>query len=102
MGAVLVVALVLPWLLLAAVSWMLYQLIRQQGRILLAQEAMSTQLATVQSMLTGQYPQQQPQEVPTGLAVGEPAPDFALPDLDGRERRLEEFLGEPVLVGFFS
>ncbi|MFN7146018.1 MAG: aminotransferase class IV, partial [Myxococcota bacterium] len=34
--------------------------------------------------------------------VGEPAPDFALPDLDGVEHRLSEQLGNPVLLAYFA
>jgi peroxiredoxin len=36
------------------------------------------------------------------LEIGTKGPDFALPDLSGRERRLKEFLGKPLLVAFFS
>ena len=36
------------------------------------------------------------------LSVGDEAPDFALPDLDGRWRRLSERRGRPVLLTFFA
>jgi hypothetical protein len=35
------------------------------------------------------------------LAVGSAAPPFALPDQDGRERRLEEFRGRWLVLVFF-
>lgn len=35
-------------------------------------------------------------------AVGEPAPDFALPDLAGEEVRLSDFRGKPVFVQFWA
>lgn len=35
-----------------------------------------------------------------GLAAGTPAPDFRLPDLDGREHALTDFRGRPVLLVF--
>lgn len=34
--------------------------------------------------------------------AGEPAPDFALADLDGRTHRLSEQLGHPVLLAYFA
>lgn len=39
---------------------------------------------------------------PAALPVGTPAPAFVLPDLAGRERKLEEFLGKPLVLTFFS
>jgi peroxiredoxin Q/BCP len=35
------------------------------------------------------------------IAHGDPAPDFTLPDQDGREVKLSDFLGEPVVVYFY-
>jgi peroxiredoxin len=40
--------------------------------------------------------------MPQGLPIGSPAPELALPDLDGRVRRLQDFAGEPFLLVFFS
>ena len=37
-----------------------------------------------------------------GLAVGDPAPDFSLPDLDGVIHTLSDQLGEVVMVSIFS
>ncbi len=36
------------------------------------------------------------------IAVGEPAPDFVLPDLEGRNHRLSEQLGHPVVLVYFA
>lgn len=36
------------------------------------------------------------------LDVGRPAPDFALPDLDGTLRRLSDYRGKVVLLNFWS
>jgi len=36
------------------------------------------------------------------LSSDEPAPAFALPDLDGQVHRLEDYRGQPVLLLFFS
>jgi peroxiredoxin Q/BCP len=35
------------------------------------------------------------------IAQGEPAPDFALPDQDGRIVKLSDFRGQPVVVYFY-
>jgi thioredoxin-dependent peroxiredoxin len=35
------------------------------------------------------------------LEIGEPAPDFSLPDADGREVTLSEFRGQPVIIYFY-
>ncbi len=35
------------------------------------------------------------------IAVGEPAPDFTLPDADGNEVRLSDLRGRPVVVYFY-
>jgi peroxiredoxin len=39
---------------------------------------------------------------PAALTLGDPAPDFALPDLSGRAVRLADFRGRPVLVLFWN
>jgi len=39
--------------------------------------------------------------VAPGLAVGERAPDFALPDAEGRLVRLSDFRGRPVVLAFY-
>lgn len=40
--------------------------------------------------------------VPVGLELGQRAPDFALPDLSGREVRLSSFRGKAVLLYFWQ
>ena len=35
------------------------------------------------------------------IKVGDKAPDFALPDIDMKQRSLKEFLGEKVVLAFF-
>ncbi len=35
------------------------------------------------------------------LEAGDPAPDFALPDQDGREVKLSDLRGGPVVVYFY-
>ena len=75
----LIVAAVFPWLLIVACAWLGYQLVRQNGRILLRLEAIERKLA----------PQSQAQRRESaGLPVGSTAPDFELPDLAGVRRKL--------------
>jgi methylamine dehydrogenase accessory protein MauD len=42
------------------------------------------------------------QEMPAGPKVGEPAPEVALPDLEGQSVELEDFRGEEALVLFWN
>ncbi len=41
------------------------------------------------------------ERVAEGLPVGTPAPDFALPDAEGREIRLSDYRGQPVALVFY-
>jgi peroxiredoxin len=84
---------VLPWLLLAAGTWLGYQLVRQNGRILLRLEAIEKKLAP-------RAPAQRREA--GGLPVGTLAPDFELPDLAGTRRKLSEFRGKDLLLIFFN
>src|SRR5262245_55015149 len=89
----LIIAALFPWLLIAVGTWLAYQLIRQNGRILLRLEAIEKRL--------GKGPTQERRK-PAGLPIGAPAPDFDLPDLAGIRRKLSEFRGQDVLLIFFS
>lgn len=84
---------VLPWLLLAVGTWLGYQIVRQNGRILLRLEAIEKHLLP----RTGAKPPK-----PGGLSRGMAAPDFELPDLMGVPRKLSEFRGRDVLLIFFN
>ncbi|MCE9527110.1 MAG: peroxiredoxin family protein [Planctomycetales bacterium] len=93
----LVVATVLPWLLIAVGAWLLYQLVCQNGRILLRLEAIEKQLGP----RIGKK-QREAASSPTGLAVGTESPDFELPDLAGARHKLSDFRGQDVLLIFFN
>lgn len=41
-------------------------------------------------------------DIPAPLAIGTPAPDFALPDLSGTTRTLADFRGRPLLINFWA
>jgi peroxiredoxin len=84
--------MVLPWLLLAVGCWLAYQLVRQNGRILLRLEALEAGLR--------QLPEAG--ETSPGLAVGTAAPAFELPDLAGGRQALGQYRGRRVLLIFFN
>src|SRR6266568_37010 len=84
---------VLPWLLLALLTWLGFQLLRQNGRLLLRLESIEKRLAT--------HAEPKRREA-GGLPVGTPAPDFELPDLTGVRHQLSEFRDQNVLLIFFD
>ncbi len=89
----LVFGTVLPWLLIVVGGWLGYQLVRQNGRILLRLEAIEKRL--------GARPSEQHRER-QGLPVGTLAPDFELPDLSCVRHKLSELRGRDVLLIFFN
>jgi peroxiredoxin len=84
---------VLLWLLVAVGTWLAYQFVRQNGRILLRLEAIEHSLAARSAA---------PRNEPAALPVGTLAPEFALPDLRGVRRRLSDFRGRDLLLIFFN
>jgi peroxiredoxin len=87
---------VLPWLVVALGCWLGYQLVRQNGRILLRLEALEERLARQASGApTAAAP-------PAGLPAGSAAPSFELPDLAGAPTSLSQFLGRRLLLIFFN
>ena len=75
--SIMIVVLSLAVVGLAAV---VYQLVKQNGRILLRLDQLEKK------------PAAGAQDEPQGLAVGTPVAPFSLPDLSGRTVSLEEFL----------
>ncbi len=84
---------VLPWILIAIGTWLAYQILSQNGRILLRLEAIEKQI------IAGADAERQ--EVGR-LTIGAAAPDFELPDLTGVRHKLSEFRGQNVLLIFFN
>src|SRR5262249_2313001 len=84
---------VLPWLLLFLGAWLGYQLIRQNGRILL-------RLETIERRLSPRGDDKPKKE--RGLRIGTIAADFELPDLAGERYKLSEFRGKDLLLIFFN
>lgn len=93
-GALVVVAL------LVGAGWLLFQIMAQQGRLLLRIEAAEAKLAS-----DGQLPQAPPASpalAVRGLPVGTPAPAFAIPNLMGETMTLAALRtpGKPLVLIF--
>jgi len=72
--------------------WMgLYQVVKQQGRILLRLDA-----------LEQQWDKAGPTPETVGLPEGTVFPSFSLPDLTGKIRRIEDFHGQQILLIHWS
>jgi peroxiredoxin len=85
--------LALAWVVIFVGSWLGWQLLRQNGRLLLRLEELEKRLDTLEF---GEDDQ------PTGLSLGSDAPAFELPDLAGEQRSLAQYRGQPVLLIFFN
>src|SRR2546423_5969352 len=85
--------LALAWAVILTGCWLGWQLLRQNGRILLRLDELEKRLDTLEF---GE------DDKPTGLALGSEAPDFELPDLAGRRHTLAQYRGQPVLLIFFN
>jgi peroxiredoxin len=93
---VLVFGILLPWLLIAFGCWLGYQLIGQNGRILLRLEALEERLSASRR-------EQAPAPAgPSSLPIGATAPEFTLPDLAGERKKLSDFRGKRLLLIFFN
>jgi peroxiredoxin len=113
-NGLLVVGLVFPWLLaalaLAVGTWLGFQLIHQNGRLLARLEGLEQRLAELAArpapaVPAPALPAAQPAAAPPspqGLPLGAPAPGFALPDLAGAPKRLADFRGRKLLLLFFN
>jgi peroxiredoxin len=88
--------LALPWLFVALGGWLGYQLVRQNGRMLLRLEALEQRLGHLNG---APAPAPSP---PPGLPVGSAAPEFELPDLSGTRKALAQFRGRRLLLIFFN
>lgn len=96
-GGMMVVAL------LVGAGWLLFQLMAQQGRLLLRIEAAEAELAAnAKGMLPQPAPPASPASAVRGLPVGTPAPAFAIPDLMGETITLATLQtpGKPLVLIF--
>jgi peroxiredoxin len=86
-----IIGLVLTWVAVLGLCWLGWQLLRQNGRILLRLDALEQRLDELDSPLE-----------PEGLPVGSLAPEFDLTDLTGGRWKLGQFRTQPLLVVFFN
>jgi peroxiredoxin len=94
------VTLVASWLIAGAALFLVFQLIRQNGRMLLRLEAVESQLEDARAPAAeADEPEAEPER---GLALGTLAPPIELPDLSGYARSLSHFRGRKVFLVFFS
>jgi peroxiredoxin len=109
MHAWLIAALVVSWVLVAALVGLLLVLVKQHGALILYQQELDHRLE-LGSYLSGRDVEGEVRDRTaadgqpdfSGLPLGSEAPTFALPDLEGKERRLEDYRGAPVVLGFFN
>src|SRR5207247_5895646 len=81
------------WAVNGGGCWLGWQLVRQNGRILLRLDELEKRLNEVEF---GEA------DEPGGLAMGTNAPEFELQDLAGARRTLGQFRGQPLLLIFFN
>src|SRR5215471_19070829 len=93
MNQLLVFGLIVGWAAILVGCWLGWQLLRQNGRLLLRLEAIEKHLDESGGGNKA-----------AGLPLGSPAPDFELPDLAGVRKRSAELLGlgQPQLLIFFN
>jgi peroxiredoxin len=92
--------LALPWLVVGFGCWLGYQLLRQNGRMLLHLEALEQRLVHLAAP-PGPAPAAAPAP-PPALPVGSAAPEFDLPNLEGGRTALSQLRGGRVLLIFFN
>jgi peroxiredoxin len=89
------ILITLQALILLSLWGILYQVVKQQGRILLRLDTLDRRLANVDGAA-------ETEPGPEGLAVGTPMPPFRLPDFDGKTVSLEDYRGRRVLLIYWG
>ena len=113
MTTIVVIGLALSWATVGFLIWLLYLTVRQQGRVLIANEEIRSRLANAEAAIQRladrpiPVPAAVPQPAaapaaPPALALGTAAPEFRLPDLKGRFRTLADYRGKPAVLVFFN
>jgi peroxiredoxin len=93
MSHLLLIGFALSLAALFVCCWLDWQLLRQNGRMLLRFDELEKRLHELE--FGGA-------EKPMGLPLSSAAPDFNLPDLAGKRHTLAEYRGHPVLLIFFN
>jgi peroxiredoxin len=94
---ILVAVFAVQVLTLLGLCFFLYQLVRQQGRMLLRLDRLEDAIARAAHQTTTSG-----QSGPKGLPVGTPVQTFELPDLAGNSVSLSDFRGKRVLLLYWS
>ena len=81
------------WLLVAVGGWLVWQMLRQNGRMLLRLDELEGRLDGLE---VGEDAE------PAALLLDAAAPEFELPDLAGKSHTLAQFRGHRVLLIFFN
>ncbi len=103
MDAWLIAALVVAWILIGLMLFVLYVLIKTQGELRLYHRDLDHRLEVAATHAGAEYVRNPPKPPEQhGLPLGEKAPIFALPDLDGAVRSVEDYRGEPFVLTFFA
>jgi peroxiredoxin len=93
MNSFLIFALFIGFAAIATCCWLGWQLLRQNGRMLLRLEELEKRLNELE--LGGA-------DEPAGLPLDSLAPDFDLPDLAGERKTLAQCRGQTVLLIFYN
>ena len=88
--------LAVGWAFALGLGALFYRLLVDRGRLLLQVEALEARLGAAHEIPSGELVEA------FGFPVGSPAPDFALPDLTGKERALEQWRGRQLVLVFFD
>jgi peroxiredoxin len=109
MHAWLIAALVVSWVIVAVLAGLLFMMVKQHGELILYQQDLDIRLEkgayqTGRNVEGAIRDRQEEQGQPdfSGLPLGSEAPAFALTDLEGQEKTLDDYLGSPFVVGFFN
>src|SRR5215472_19316656 len=92
MNLLLIAAVVLAGAIGFALCWLAWQLLRQNGRILLRLDDLDKRLDAIEFG----------EPEPEGLALDSLAPEFELPDLEGKRHTLGQYRGRSALLIFFN
>jgi peroxiredoxin len=109
-------AVVMAWSLILAICWAGYQLVAQNGRLLLRVEGLERHLGELEGMVPSPNDDGVGSEdaagaeqtwlgaesPPIGVPAGTVLHDFELPDLDGRQHLRSDWLGQRFLLTFVS
>ena len=106
MHAWLIAALVVSWVLVFALAIALFVLIKQHGELIMYQHDLDHRLEVSsfhEGVRVGGGSADEPQGAEMeGLPLGSEAPAFAIADLEGNERTLQDYRGAPFVLAFFS